>query len=102
MSDHEDLPDELAAELAALPPFASVDAAVAVVNGDVRGRYMRRLSELAATNKLSDPLVHRIGAALNSQCDRVIALIAVATTPPGSACTYPLSSLTSEERRGLL
>jgi len=26
----------------------------------------------------------------------------VATTPPGSVCTYPLSSLTPEERRGLV
>jgi hypothetical protein len=102
MSDHEDLPYELAAELAALPPFASVDAAVAVINGDIRGRYMRRLSMLAADNKFSDPLVHRIGAALSLQCDRVIALVAVATTPPGSVCTYPLSSLTTEERRGLV
>ena len=92
------LPDELAAELTSLTPFANFDAAVAAINHGIRAKYLTRLYQLVAAGTLTDPIVHSVGAAINAQCDRVIASMAPIQDAANGWSGYPRSSLEIQQR----
>jgi hypothetical protein len=60
---------------------------------------MQQLYDLARSGKLSDVLVHSIGAALQVRYDRKIALLAPVQCHATGWTSRPLSSLTPEERQ---
>lgn len=101
---------ECAAEIAALPRFENLDAAVLAINGQggqregVRAKYLRRLHAAARSQKLSDVLVSNVGAAIALQCDRAVALcaqIADANHGSGGWTSAPINCLTQAERDAL-
>jgi hypothetical protein len=87
------LPDQLAAEIAGLQPFASHDAAVAAINNGIRARYVSRLSAYSRQGRLSELFVQNIGAAINNQCDRAVASVAPIGCHLTGWTSHPVSSL---------
>lgn len=73
-ADAKALPDELAAEIAALDPITTYADAIAAMNGfngapGLRHRYMQRLYN---AQPLTDPLFYSLSEAINRLCDDVI------------------------------
>jgi hypothetical protein len=76
MAGPRDLLTELAAEIAALPKFASLQDALDAINGrlgekvGLRGKYMRRLYD--QNRGASDQLIIGISASISRQCDQFL------------------------------
>jgi hypothetical protein len=91
MSTHRDaqrLPQELAAELAALdlPTFEARRDAIHGVPGvrGLRARYLSRLDELRRAHGHSDLLVHRV----STDIDRACAQFLIDALPPADSGRY--------------
>ncbi len=106
-----DLPDALAAELAAAKPFADLKAACALIegvngSGGIRGNYVQRLCDAQSAEKLSDDLFISISREIGRLCARELALLAVPNDREhagGRGCIlWPATdSLTEAERSQL-
>jgi hypothetical protein len=89
-----DLPAELKAELFAAN-FTDYSAAVSVINGGLRARYLTRLNRFWASGEISEKLHGNIGQEICDICDRHIARLA-----PVQCATTGWSSLPKSNRTG--
>jgi len=88
-NDAQLLPEQLAAELAALAHLSTYEERRDAVNGalgikSIRARYLSQLEQLRRTHDHSEALCIRIGTAINRQCD----LFIIEVLPPAGSGRY--------------
>ncbi len=71
------LPDQIAAEIAALDPPPTYAEAIGVMNGKnggwgLRQKYIQKLYDAQHSAALADPLFFSLAEAINRHCDDVI------------------------------